>query len=227
MSDLEFRDYVAANYDRFLAFLRGYVRPVQEAEDVLQEALILLLRHRTRIDTAAPGGYFFRTLRNAVVSSWRARRHDPRLPIPQEGVPDRRDKEETAGPGNQPGALAAAISQCTGHSDGPDDADIAAVEDACATALRYIRAQMTASQREVFAAYLRSGGSQSEAVALLDLPSPSSYPNALHRAKNLLRQVLSPHKEGLLRILGAVRLRELLFTVFCDAPEAPLSEEES
>jgi hypothetical protein len=139
--------------------------------------------------------------------------------MPAEGMADPRAARPgdlaalTASPDDP---LAVAIARC----------DVAAIEAACLAAFRRLRGEMTAPQRKVFAAFLQSGGSQSQAMALLDLPAASTYPNALHRAKDRLRQVLAPHRAALLHILGAVRLRELLCVVFSDRPEAPRTREQ-
>jgi DNA-directed RNA polymerase specialized sigma24 family protein len=231
MTDQEFQQYVGANYDRFLAFVRGYVRPPLEAQDVLQDALLGLWSRRDHIDAQAPGGYFFRSLHNGVVSSWRFHSRHPGSSLSEEGLADPRstnaDSDPPSAVADHPDPLAVALAACTRQPRGATAEAIAAVEDACILVLQGIRAEMTDQQRDVFAAYLQSGGSQSKAQALLDLPSPSTYPNALHKAKNLIRGVLAPHRDALLHVLGAVQVRELLFIIFCDGPQGPPSEEES
>jgi DNA-directed RNA polymerase specialized sigma24 family protein len=221
MSDEEFANYVSSNYNRFLGFVQGYVRPPLEAADVLQETLLALWSRRHDIDATAPGGYFFRSLYHAVVSSWRVRSRNPHSPLPEEGLPDPHPPAEVSDPpasAAHSDALTVAIARCI--------ADVAAVEDACVAVFRDVRARMPPPQPAVFAAFLQSKGSQKEAMALLNLPSPSTYPNALHRARKRIRQVLAPHREALLRILGAVRVWELLLSVFCDGPEGLPNEEE-
>jgi RNA polymerase sigma factor (sigma-70 family) len=229
MKDEEFRDYVAGNYDRLLRFVRGYVLRPQEAEDILQEALLGLWRRRDKIDAAAPGGYFFRSLHNAVVSTWRSQGRVSRVPLVEEGIPDPRTHQTSSDPpkaASQADPLAAALAECADDRRGVSAAAVAAVERACTETFRRIRARMTEPQRQVFAAYLQSDGHQSEAVALLELPTPSTYSNALHRAKNQIRKVLAPHREALLHIIGARGLRELLSAVFCDSSAGPLNEDE-
>jgi RNA polymerase sigma factor (sigma-70 family) len=225
MTDQEFQSYVRANYDDFVRFVRSHVRRAQEAEDVVQQALLVLWTCRDRIAATAPGGYFFQSLRNAVVTAWRRQGTGPHSPLPEEGLPD--PKAQPASPGEAPGPLGAVLEECDAlERRGAVEEAVAVMERACLEVLQQCRERMTAPQREVFAASLRARGSQSEAMKLLELPSPTSYPNALHKARNQLRAVLSDYRDVLLRTLGAARLWELLCAVFCGCPAGSVKEDE-
>jgi DNA-directed RNA polymerase specialized sigma24 family protein len=218
MSDQEFRDYVAANYDRFLTFVQSYTRPPLEAADLLQQALLGLWCRRTVI-TGKPDGYFFQSLRHIIVSAWRSRGRDPRPLLSAEGLTASASPvDEADSPGHvlNSGSLVMAIGNCINQATGATPENITTLENACRETFRRLRSRMVPPQPEVFAAYLQSGGNQRHAQSLLNLPSPSSYPNALHKAKVLIRQVLAPNRQALVQILGAVRVRELLVHSFCE-----------
>ncbi len=226
MTDQEFLDYLDVRYNQFLRFVLGHVGHRQAAEDILQETLLMLWNRRDGINAASPHGYFFRSLYHGIVNSWRAQGRQPLATLPEEDLPDRRAHDPTSNDPN-PGedSLAAALQECAGAGpEGPGEEVLGAVEGACTQVFCDLHAEMSPIRRSVLAAFLQARGSQSEALTRLDLPTPSTYPNELHKAKNQFREVLAPHEETLVRILGAPRLLELLSAVFC--PEGPSSEEQ-
>ena len=63
-----------ANRERFLAFVRKRVRDRDEAEEILQGALVKALAHGDDVrDEERVVAWFYRLLRNALADDWRAR----------------------------------------------------------------------------------------------------------------------------------------------------------
>lgn len=62
-----------ANQTRFLAFLRRHVRSEEEAEDLLQQALLKAIRHESDWDAKENIlAWFYRILRNALTDHYRS-----------------------------------------------------------------------------------------------------------------------------------------------------------
>src|SRR5438477_4538702 len=73
----QFSQYVADEYPNLLRFVRSRLGREQDAEDVLQRALLRLLVSCDRIDARNPNGFFFTALRNAVIDHLRRRGRHP------------------------------------------------------------------------------------------------------------------------------------------------------
>lgn len=73
----EFERFVAANGDRLLHAAYGMCGDWQHAEDLVQNALLKLAEHWSRIDD--PLAYAYRCLGRATIDRWRALRRRPEL----------------------------------------------------------------------------------------------------------------------------------------------------
>ncbi len=201
MTDAEFSQYVACEYDGILRFVRSRVGDDHDAEEIVQRTLLRLFRNRDTIDAARPGGFVFAALKHAVTDYWRKRGRHPR-----------------------PGGLPEQLPQDSSSSFYP--ADAAAAEQTCRDALRDAFDALTPRERRAFLVCWRSAGDRARALERLGLAGGDrnarfkDYDGPLHHAKKKLNLALAPYWDALAG-LGYERLWELITEVLAElAPEA-------
>lgn len=193
MTRTEFSAYVRGSYDQLLRFVRSRVANPHDAEDVLQQTLLRLLPTCEAINAAAPDGFVFTALRNAIIDYWRHRgRRPPAGPLPED----------------LPAPDASAVP--------PPDAG---AEERCRDLLRRAAAELTPREQRALAASWRAAGDRAAALEALALAAASSqekyraYDGPLYHAKRKLAQVLQP-AEAVLADLGYDRVWELIAEVW-------------
>src|SRR5262249_6958832 len=194
MSDREFTEYVEANYDRFLRFLRVYAG--QHAEDVLQATLLKLWMFRETIDGTSIDALVFTALRNATISQWREQTRQPK--------PDKR--------------LRSAIDGHTPEQAAQQQEMAQALRSRLAEAL----AALTPRGRRALAVWLIQHPGREQAGAILGV-TKSAYSAAVNGALEKLTKTLIPHQQFLLQalaVLGSQQAFDVLAEVFQgDLPE--------
>jgi RNA polymerase sigma factor (sigma-70 family) len=197
MTRTEFGQYVQTEYDKLLRFVRSRINNTQDAEDVLQKALMRLLMICHTINPQAPDGFIFTALRNGMIDYWRRRgRRPPECELPE---------------------------QVPGDESSVTPAEDQATEDRCKETVRAAAATLTERERRAFTAYWRARGDRSEALDGLGLAEAGKeekyrvYDGPLFHAKRKLAQALQP-QAGVLSDVGHARLWELVYEVLGGGP---------
>jgi RNA polymerase sigma factor (sigma-70 family) len=187
MAPGQFAAYVEANYDHFLHFVQRHGPSADEAHDLLHAALLRLWVNCERIDPEHAAAYFFRALRNRINDAWSRRASRPFIREVEEG---------------------SALAPPRGPAD-------RALEQWLVGTLRRVKEGMTESQRLALACCWRAYGDRQQALSWMNGKGADAYDGALHRARIRLREALLPRREELRESVGAERLWELVFAVFC------------
>jgi RNA polymerase sigma factor (sigma-70 family) len=194
MTQQEFGQYVQANYDQLYRFVLSRLHKPQDAEDVLQKALLRLLLICHNVNADAPDGFVFTALRNGIIDFWRARGRRPA------------EAELDRDVGAAPAAPAA------------DDA----AEELAVRLVRAAAAGLTPRERQAFAAYWQARGDRAEALAVLGLTDAAKeekyrvYDGPLYHAKRKLGAALQAHWDELAEI-GEHRVWDLVSEVLAGA----------
>jgi RNA polymerase sigma factor (sigma-70 family) len=193
MTRAEFAGYVQREHDKLLRFVRSRIARAEDAEDVLQKALLKLFQVCHAIHADNPDPFFFTTLRTAIIDHWRERGRRPT-------EAELSDQMAAASPGN----LLPREDEAT--------------EQRCRQAILQVIAALTPRERKAFRAFWRARGDREEALAELAVAAAGKeekyrvYDGPLYHAKRKLAAGLQT-ETALLADVGYARVWELVYEV--------------
>jgi RNA polymerase sigma factor (sigma-70 family) len=189
-----------------LEYLRRIARkrlPAEaDAEDVVQRAVLKVLRRLAKVEPPTARAYLCRALMNEIAQWWRE---------------NARGKEKHSLPDNvtAAGSSVDPLARVEDALDWAHDLEEARrLREEAQAVVREAVQQLTEKERLAVWACWNAGGDRQQAKATF---AAGSYDMSLNRAKNKLRRVLLPHR-GILAALGYSQVWELVYEALGEPP---------